>query len=677
MAVEQSPFRFASHSRLLLLILPIAILCNLSVAQEQQTKERKRRRNATEVREHENAVTAEKGASAWVDAMEELNDPTLLFVFGLKDGTVDQQMGLSLTDDETAYCSSLASNIQRLMERAYPDTDVLRLDRKEIIDQSVRDVITANSTNPDLAVFALVDEFDADLTIWARFVPIESGNQRVICELLDRRGRSRAVSDNWSLNPRDFSGSGQVAAEMFVKIAETALNMTRRIALRHTFLLQGIENDRMLHDIAEAVKNKIDGVTGNIRPVFRRAGSESMGKMEIRYAGDFYDLSYDLQDLLLEDFGYNVDSLSSNDGAIVLALTPTQNAPSWKILANPNVADPTGLRGKFSSQYTNKGAPRVAVIVKERVFVNTHSFAVVPGGTNVAPNAGHPDAGDDTKPDDPDAKPAPDPTHPVLPYPVSEQTWEVRSYDAMSTSARELEDAIGGVLNDLNMTVVDGTAVHNALRRQLLVTLDTARPVGNADKPLVVSDAQMQAALSNVDAWDMLVEVNLTTPDAIEAQPPGRQSITARMTDVNFHLLATQRWSPNKGSSSRAHPVDPADTDAVAEFLAGNLALDFYINHLGEAATIPVFLEDVPDYRTVEQIATILTRMVPGVLSVSNSRFDSVRGGGAMQIRYTGSYQDLLNSFLARTQTLQVDVDTERATPNELVLRFSPLRTGG
>ncbi len=580
----------------------------------------------------------ESGTDTWRTTIESLDFPSLIFVFGKESSDPAQAVGMSLSPDHAGFTEDLANSIVRLMQRAEPDTDVISPKGIRQVDAGVQATIRGNVDSPEAALELLQQAFDADYTVWAKFIPQGQSIFRVVCEVLDTRGRTYAVSEGWTVRDGDIRS---VASAIFVELANTFDRITNRTAVRYTFHLFGIKDSRQLTKISRQLKH-VDGVRSAKPKGFKRSREGgSYGVLQLLYGGEYFDIAFEVQELVEQEFGYTIGELQSTPGAVVLKLTDAREAPAWHVLTDPEAADPHLRRDAFRAAYTQRGGLKVGVMIKEQRWVKA-----VEDDWRSGQEEGERDTAS-----------------------------AFLIVDAMpSTTVQTLEDALAGAFSDAGVDVTDGHAVREQLTAQLEVQYKPRGGLASIDADPIAPGIQMTDtilgdALTKISpAYDVLV-VGQVVNNQSEPGESARLRYTFRATDIKNHrVLGTQAW-PDPRSQTGEFKVDKASDRDVARFIAGNILDQLYRNHLQDGTYIDVRIDNAASVRQIQQLAELFRRTIPGVLSVADPRFDTHKAQGRFRVRFEGTYEDLLSRIVTNAGKMAMDIETAESSPSLIVLQ--------
>ncbi len=316
--------------------------------------------SADEKRNESQVDKLEEAREKWREAMEGLDFPLILFTQQESDEDSKPGPGFVFGGDPT-YAKGLSSLIQNLMFTAEAGTDLL--DAESAGAAAFRDAEAVLKEGGAIdEVDALLQSVNADYAVVLEYLNLPDGKFRVLGRIVDaRRGR------RYDTAPATIPGGDQKALRrggeaLFQGIADIMVRIASPSAkiYNYTVKLQGSKQVvSRIREISEAVA----GLNGVKSRNVRFGLDNGWYSARVRYDDGALYLASDLQKILQSKFGLRCTVMQA-DGGVIARLNENLGAPLWRILADPAVDDPKGVRADFRERYEFAGRPRVAVLLR-------------------------------------------------------------------------------------------------------------------------------------------------------------------------------------------------------------------------------------------------------------------------------------------------------------------------
>ncbi len=316
--------------------------------------------SADEKRNESQVDRLEEARKKWREAMEGLDFPLILFTQQESDEDSKPGPGFVFGGDPT-YAKGLSSLIQNLMFTAEAGTDLLDAESAEAAAFRDAEAVLKEGGAFD-EVDALLQSVNADYAVVLEYLNLPDGKFRVLGRIVDaRRGR------RYDTAPATIPGGDQKALRrggeaLFQGIADIMVRIASPSAkiYNYTVKLQGSKQVvSRIREISEAVA----GLNGVKSRNVRFGLDNGWYSARVRYDDGALYLASDLQKLLQSKFGLRCTVMQA-DGGVIARLNENLGAPLWRILADPAVDDPKGVRADFRERYEFAGRPRVAVLLR-------------------------------------------------------------------------------------------------------------------------------------------------------------------------------------------------------------------------------------------------------------------------------------------------------------------------
>ncbi len=316
--------------------------------------------SADEKRNESQVDKLEEARKKWREAMEGLDFPLILFTQQESEEDSKPGPGFVFGGDPT-YARGLSSLIQNLMFTAEAGTDLLDAESAEAAAFRDAEAVLKEGGAFD-EVDALLQSVNADYAVVLEYLNLPDGKFRVLGRIVDaRRGR------RYDTAPATIPGGDQKALRrggeaLFQGIADIMVRIASPSAkiYNYTVKLQGSKQVvSRIREISEAVA----GLNGVKSRNVRFGLDNGWYSARVRYDDGALYLASDLQKLLQSKFGLRCTVMQA-DGGVIARLNENLGAPLWRILADPAVDDPKGVRADFRERYEFAGRPRVAVLLR-------------------------------------------------------------------------------------------------------------------------------------------------------------------------------------------------------------------------------------------------------------------------------------------------------------------------
>gem|GEM_PF-3242221 len=570
--------------------------------------------------------TVAEATELWQHAMNELRREKLLVTFGFDSGGGDnalRALGLNLGADELLFTEGLATKVKAHMVDAYPRTRLVNIDAALANDDVDAGDLAAMGL--DGAVELAMKKVRAKKAIIVQFAKQPDGTYRILGRIIDPRFAEERPVD---IDPYDSSrtlAEEEKAAEIFRAVAERMKGVAAMGAPIFTVNVLGLTDNRSIRKITRGLEDLPD-----VKYAEADDARGGFASIEVEYDGAIMDLSIDLEDLIRDELEMRPRTLVAAGGKIQIQILEAADPPAWRRLTDPKVPGAEDLQKLFKAYYREKGEPSVAVMIQE-----VNHVEVVRSKYDAAP----------TRPQ-----------------------WEVRLTDTLSPEYLALENEMAGVLIEAGMRVIDGRAMRERLRAELV------QGVGADDA--VVQQAEIDAAFADMDDIDMIIVAragDIAAPkddDDDKAADPGVAppiTFRARLQDPP-RLLGVSTWPSREAFEDPEFKVDSADLKDISQFLAGRILDTYYRTTLVDGSSILTEIEGAANLGQVQQIADVLESTIPGVLSVSGIKFN--RGQATFNLRFEGNYNDLVERIQSAVETLPVEHDAAVSKPGLLMLRL-------
>lgn len=557
----------------------------------------------------------------WRSAMEKLDYPVLMFAFGIRDGSPERSVGFGLSRDELAFTEALATEVRAAISGATPSVDIVDVAAMEASKIRAAASVAAAGGSQDL-IDALMDAEDTDYAVVFEFVPLSADTYRVLGKIVNGRRAVRLDTGAYEVAVIDHNFLKRVGSAMFEEIARKMADIaTVRFSNIKVQIAGGASMDRKMRDLGDAIELLEYVHDDSVRFRFRHGLYTSM----VRYDGGALELAVDLQDLLANEFRMRAQ-VALADGGIILTTYGKLNAPNWRILTDPDVDDPEGLRAAFRELYEESGRPQVAILFNEFESVQLES----------------------TQTTNPDIEPR------------LETRLSYRPSELVASFETELE----AVLMDAGVRVRGGAELRDGLRRRLL--LDQGRPDDG-----LVAEAEIEEALRQLSDVDVYV-LGHFYPNSSGGGVAESRMIFKAFTRQTKSMLGTGIWPSKEATQDPEWGVDPDNETDIARFVGGSIIDAYYRNHLKAGNSIEVVVDGVASIRQIQLMADSFEMAVPGVISAPNPTFNS--GVGRFTVKYEGSYSDLVRGVNEALASLMIDTIVDQASQEVLRVRARPFK---
>lgn len=344
--------------------------------------------SADEKRNESQVDRLEEARKKWREAMEGLDFPLILFTQQESDEDIKPGPGFVFGGDPT-YAKGLSSLIQNLMFTAEAGTGLL--DSESVEAAAFRDVEAVLKEGGAIdEVDALLQSVNADYAVVLEYLNLPDGKFRVLGRIVDaHRGR------RYETAPATIPGGDQKALRrggeaLFQGIADIMVRIASPSAMIYNYTVKLQSSEQVVSRIRE-ISEAVAGLNGVKSRNVRFGLDNRWYSARVRYDGGALYLASDLQKLLQNKFGLRCTVMQA-DGGVIARLNENLGAPLWRILADPAVDDPKGVRADFRERYEFAGRPRVAVLLR-----SGPELSMVAAGLEAALEAALIEAGLDVK----------------------------------------------------------------------------------------------------------------------------------------------------------------------------------------------------------------------------------------------------------------------------------------
>ncbi|MEX0886358.1 MAG: hypothetical protein WD009_07960 [Phycisphaeraceae bacterium] len=594
-------------------------------------------------------------------AYEAAGEPTILILAGRTSSTGQERAvagrpgadrhagaGINLLDN-AGDAQQLRLEIERLL-RQRPGVELVSLDA--LSERARREAQQMNMRDERRALDLLGSEINAELAVVIRMLqsPQVAGHgarYRVSVEIIDVP-RARSIGGfgfDW-MQGNDARTINAYAEQITRRFVEQLANWYVRPdgqapARRYTVRLVGVDDVEQLVKARNAFE-QIDHVQRVRDGGMSADGLRSIASLTIDHGGRPLDLMLGLQQAARDELGMRIDATDGSAGTITLVAEPAvSRLPRWTRLVVPTHREHEQARAELAEQYEAQGRPRVGIVISRALSEAERRHPRYRDDLAGLDGEADNEAGSVVTVNIATTSRRPRPGEPALDLDA-----EARAL----LDTRQMEDTLYKRMLDLGLVMVDPARVRSSLAEQV-----------DAERELFREDELMRLVGQSAD-----IDILVHGVGRIDAAGSVRYTFrTVRLNDGS--VLAADSWSSDlpvfSGSAFRRGTMEFA-----AAYAAGSM-LDQALSFWQPPQRISVSVTGARDQRDVFAVMNALDEQVDTIVSVDFDRHEE--DTGRFNLRYTGSYEQLVGAINAQADQLPLRVDATGSTRDSLSLRLT------